>query len=182
MTGFDTKRFAMNEQVILQSKIYHWVLISLFVICPVFYLSVLFLPILFLILAVSFLLLLLFELASKGSEKNWPGFLCSSWLVLAVPTFGIMPLLIAWDLYYFLPIPIGKPLGIFTGIWLTAVYNLFIPTPELSEVDHPFPPLTALQLNLLGGGTLLVSLLPLWILRKRGIWKFGRRPQFQNTQ
>ena len=170
----------MNEQVILQSKIYHWILLSLFVICPVFYLSVLFLPIFFLILAVSFLLLLLFELAMKGSEKNWPSFLCLSWLVLVVPTFGIMPLLIAWRLLYFLPM--GKLLGIFTGFTLTAAYDYFIPTPELSQVDHPFPPLTKLQLNLLGGGTLLVSLLPLWILRKRGLGKFGRRPQFQNTQ
>jgi len=50
----------MNEQVILQSKIYHWVLISLFVICPVFALSVLLFPTLFLILAASFILLLLF--------------------------------------------------------------------------------------------------------------------------
>lgn len=164
----------MNEQAILQSKIYHWVLISLFVICPVFYLSVLFLPIIFLILAISFLLLLLFELATKGSEKNWPSFLCLSWLALAVPTFGIMPLLIAWRLHYFLPM--GKQLGIFTGFTLTAAYNDFIPSPELYQWDHPFPPLTELQLNLLGGGTLLVSLLPLWILRKRRIWKFNRRP------
>src|SRR5262245_19813958 len=121
-------RVAMNEQVIHQSKIYHWILISLFVICPVFYLSVLFLPILFLILAVSFLLLLLFELAEKGSEKNWPSFLCLSRLVLVVPTFGVMSLLIAWGLLYFLPM--GKAWGIFTGIWLTAIYDLFIPSPE----------------------------------------------------
>jgi hypothetical protein len=170
----------MNEQVILQSKIYHWILISLFVICPVFYLSVLFLPILSLILAVSFLLLLLVELATKSSEKNWPNFLCLSWFILAVPTFGIMPLLIAWGWIYFLPM--YKPLGIFWGITLTETYNLFIPIPELDYVDHPFPPLTALQLNLLGGGTLLVSLFPLWILRKRRLWKFNRSPQFQNTQ
>jgi hypothetical protein len=170
----------MNEQVILQSKIYHWILISLFVICPVFALSVLFFPILLLILAASFLLLLLFELATRRSEKNWLGFLCLSWLALAVPTFGIMPLLIVWDLHYFLPM--GKQLGIFTGIWLTAVYNLIIPTPELYQVDHPFPPLTALQINLLGGGMLLISLFPIWILKKRGLWKFNRRPQFQITQ
>jgi len=81
----------MNEQVILQSKIYHWVLINLFVIFPVFYLSVLFFPTLFQILAASFILLLLFELAAKRSQKNWPSFLCLSWLILAVPTFGIMP-------------------------------------------------------------------------------------------
>ena len=61
----------MNEQVILQSKIYHWVLISLFVIFPVFYLSVLFFPTLFQILAASFILLFLFELAAKRSQKNW---------------------------------------------------------------------------------------------------------------
>jgi len=177
----NTAIFAMNEQVIRQSKIYHWVLISLFVICLVFYLSVLFLPILFLILAVSFLLLLLFELATKRNEKNWPSFLCLSWLALAAPTFGIMPMLIAWGWIYFLPM--YRPLGIFTGIWLTAAYNLFVPVPELDFMDeHPFPPLTALQLNLLGGGTLLVSLLPLLILRKRGLWKFNRSPKFQNTQ
>jgi hypothetical protein len=170
----------MNEQVILQSKIYHWVLISLFVICPVFYLSILFHPTLFQILAVSFILLLLFELVTRRSEKNWPSFLCLSWLAIAVPTFGIMPLLIAGRLVYFLPM--GKQLVIFTGFTLTAAYNDFIPTPELYQWDHPFPPVTELQLNLLGGGTLLVSLLPLWILRKRGLWKFGQRPQFQNTQ
>jgi len=167
----------MNEQVILQSKIYHWALISLFVICPVFYLSVLFPSILFLILAGGFLLLLLFESATKGGEKNWPNFLRLSWLALAVPTFGIMPLLIAWRLYYFLPM--GKQLGIFTGFTLTAAYNDFIPSTELYQWDHPFPPLTELQLNLLGGGTPLVSLLPFWILRKRGLWKFSQR---HNTQ
>lgn len=164
----------MNEQVILQSKIYHWILISLFVICPVFYLSVLFLPILFLILAPGFLLLLFFELATKGSEKNWPSFLCLSWLATSVPTFGIMPLLIAWGAHRFLPI--GKQLVIFTGFTLTDAYNLFIPIPEAYQWDHPFPPLTELQLNLLGGGTLLVALLPIWILKKRGIWKINRRP------
>ncbi|HZF40255.1 MAG TPA: hypothetical protein VE715_15620 [Blastocatellia bacterium] len=170
----------MNEQVILQSKIYRWVMISLFVICPVFYLSVLVFPILFLILAASFPLLLLFELATKGGEKNWPSFLCLSWLILAVPTFGIMPLLIAWGVHRFLPM--GKQLDIFTGFTLTAAYNDFIPSPELYQWDHPFPPLTELQLNLLGGGTLLVSLLPIWILKKRGLLKFNRRPQFQNRQ
>src|SRR5262245_62008676 len=166
----------MDEQVILQNKIYHWILISLFVLCPVFALSVLFFPLLLLILAAGFLLLL-FELATKGNEKNWPRFLCLSWLALTVPTFGIMPLLIAWDLHYFLPM--GKQLGIFTGFWLTAIYNLFIPSPELYLWDHPFPPLTTLRLNLLGGGTLLVSLLPIWILKKRGLWKFGRRHNAQ---
>src|SRR5262249_10355280 len=120
----------MNEQVI-QSKIYHWVVISLFVICPVFALSVLFFPILLLILAASFLLLLLFELMTKKIEKNWPSFLCLSWLALAVPTFGIIPLLIAWRLLHFLPM--GKELGIFTGFTLTAAYGYFIPTPELSQ-------------------------------------------------
>lgn len=163
----------MNEQVILQSKIYHWSLISLFVICPAFYLSVLFPAILFLILAPSLFLLFLFELAAKGSEKNWPSFLCLSWLILAVPTFGIMPLLLAWRLVYFLPM--GKQLTIFTGFTLTDAYNVFIPSPELYQWDHPFPPLTELHLNLLGLGTLLVSLLPIWILKRRGLWKFGRR-------
>lgn len=163
----------MNEQAILQSKIYHWVLISLFVIGPIFALSVLCFPILLLILAASFPLILLFELVTKRSGKNWPSFLCLSWLVLAIPTFGIMPLLIAWRLIHFLPM--GKQLGIFTGFTLTAFYNVFIPSPELYQWDHPFPPLTELHLNLIGGGTLLVSLLPLWVLRKRGIWKFNRR-------
>jgi hypothetical protein len=36
--------------------------------------------------------------------------------------------------------------------------------------------------KLLGGGTLVVSLFPIWILKKRWLLKFGRRPQFQNTQ
>jgi hypothetical protein len=91
-----------------------------------------------------------------------------------------MPLLIAWQLVYFLPM--GKQLAIFTGITLTGAYDVFIPSPELYHWDHPFPPLTELHLNLLGGGTLLVSLLPIWILKKRGLWKFSRRTQFQNTQ
>src|SRR5262245_58210892 len=166
----------MDEQVILQNTIYHWILISLFLLSPVFALSGLFFPLLLVILGAGFLLLL-FELATKGNEKNWPRFLCLSWLILAVPTFGIMPLLIAWDLHYFLPM--GRQLGIFTGFWLTAIYNLFIPSPELYLWDHPFPPLTTLRLNLLGGGTLLVSLLPIWILKKRGLWKFGRRHNAQ---
>jgi hypothetical protein len=170
----------MNEQVIFQGKIYHWVLISPFIICAVFYLSVLFLPILLLVLTVGFLFLLLFELATKRSKKRWPSFLCWSWFVLAVPTFGIMPLLLVWGLVYFLPLM--RPLVIFTGIWFTEVYNIFTSTPELYQDDHSFPPLTGLQLNLLGGGTLLVSLVPLWILKKRGVWKFNRSPQFQNTQ
>jgi hypothetical protein len=167
----------MNEQVIPRSKIYLWVLISPFAISLVFYLSVLFLPILLLIFAVSFLILLLFELATKRTKKNWPSFLCWSWLAVAVPTFGVMPLLIVWELIYFLPL--SRPLGTFTGIWLTYVYNFFVPTPELYQYDHPFPPMTALQLTLLGGGTLLVSLFPIWILRKRRLWKFGQR---LNTQ
>lgn len=170
----------MNEQAVLQSKIYHWIIIILFVICPVFYLSVIYFPFLFLTMAAGFLLFLLFELVTRRSEKNWPSFLCLSWLVLTVPTFGIMPLLIAWRWVYFLPM--GKQLVIFTGFTLTAAYNDFVPSPELYQWDHPFPPLTALQLNILGGGTLLVSLLPIWILKKRGPWKFVRGPQFQNTQ
>jgi len=117
----------MNGQAILQSKIYHWILISLFVICLIFYLSVLALPILLLILVVSFLILLLFELVTKRSEKNCPSFLCLSWLVLVVPTFGIMPLLIAWRALYFLPM--GKQLGIFTGFTFTDIYNLFYSNP-----------------------------------------------------
>jgi hypothetical protein len=163
----------MNEQVTLQGKIYRRILISLFAICPIFYLSVLFLPILFLILAPGFLLLLFFELATKGSEKNWPSFLCMSWLLLAVPTFGIMPPLLAWGAHRFLPM--GKQLAIFTGFTLTDAYNLFIPIPEAYQWDHPFPPLTDLQLNFLGGATLFAALLPIWILKKRGLWKFGRR-------
>jgi hypothetical protein len=91
-----------------------------------------------------------------------------------------MPLLIAWGLFYFLPV--GKWLVIFTGFTLTDAYNLFIPSPELYRWDHPFPPLTELHLNLLGSGTLIVSLLPIWILKKRGLWRFNRRPSFQNTQ
>lgn len=148
----------MNEQVILQSKIYQWSLITLLALWPVIVLSVLFFCILFPILTVSFLLLLLFEFASKPPEKNWPRFLCLSWLVLAVPSFGIMPLLIAWDWHYYLPM--GRQLIIFTGFTLTAAYDLFIPSPELYEWDHPFPPLTSLQLHLLSFGTLLLSASP----------------------
>jgi hypothetical protein len=92
-------------------------------------------------------------------------------------TFGIMPLLLAWELIYFLPL--RRPLVTFTGFWLTEVYDIFISTPESYQYDHPFPPLTVLQANLVGGGTLLVSLFPIWILRKRGLWKFGQR---LNTQ
>jgi hypothetical protein len=59
---------------------------------------------------------------------------------------------------------------------------VFIPIPEAYQWDHPFPPLTDLQLKLLGCGTLFVSLLPIWILKKRGLLKFSRLPQFQNMQ
>lgn len=156
----------MSEQVI-HNKIYQWCVISLFLVYPVFVVSVLLFPFIFLILLVGFLVLLLFEITSKGKEKYWLRFLCLSWLIIAVPSFGIMPLLIAWRWHYFLPL--GRQLGIFTGFTLTATYNLFIPTPELDDIDHPFPPLTELQIHLLGLGVLALSVIPILYLIKRGI-------------
>ena len=81
-----------------------------------------------------------------------------TWLILIVPTFGIMPLLIAPRLHW--QLPMGNTLGIFTGITLSEVYNWFVPSSSFVEVDHPFPPVTNVQLFGFGLSVLLVSVLP----------------------
>jgi len=154
-------------------KFIRWGLLTVFGVYTLFVLSVIFCPFLLLILGAGFLLLLLFEFFTKRVEKNWLRFLCLSWLVSVLPTFGIMPMLGASGLVIYLPL--GKQLGIFTNITLALAYNLIVPTPKMFEWDHPSPPLTIIQILALGLGTLLLSSLPLYILIKRGVWKFRTR-------
>jgi hypothetical protein len=73
-------------------------------------------------------------------------------------------LLIASRLVFHLPM--GKTLGTFAGFTYTYVYDFFIPTPELSEQDHPFPPVTHMQLYALGCVTILWTLLLSHCLRR----------------
>jgi hypothetical protein len=69
-----------------------------------------------------------------------------------------------------------------TPLWVDVLDKHGWQAIHWSTIGDPRAPLTELQLNFLGGGTLLVSLLPIWILKKRRVWKFNRPPQFQNTQ
>jgi hypothetical protein len=98
------------------------------------------------------------------APKNWLRYLCWCWVGLILPTFGIMPLLIASRLL--LHLPMGKTLGIFAGITYTYIYDFFIPTPELFVWDHPFPPVTDMQLYALGCITTLLTLFPSYCLLK----------------
>jgi hypothetical protein len=165
----------MKDAVILQSKVYRWTVMICLIGYPVFVASIVLFPFLLLLCTAAFLAVLVYEVVRRDTRKNWLRFLCLSWLILSVPSFGVMPLLIAWRLHFFLPL--GNRLGIFIGFTLTAIYNFFIPVPELYEVDHPFPPLTFWQLHLLGCSTLLLSVLPAGLLVRRGLWKFRPHPR-----
>lgn len=154
----------MSTQILAQYKGYQWSLLFLLLAYPVFIISILLFPIILVVAAISILILFVFELTIQTKNKNWVRLFCLSWLVLAVPTYGIMPLLIAQRWHYFLPL--GRQLEIFTGITLTATYNLFRATPGLEDVDHPFPPLSEPQIYLLGIGVLLISLAPaIWLIK-----------------
>ena len=157
----------MTEQILAQIKVYQWSALFLLLVYPVFALSVLLFPVILVIALLSILILVAFELRAQTKSKNWLRLLCFSWLILAVPTYGIMPLLMVQRWHYFLPL--GRYLGVFTGITLTTTYNLFYATPDLNGVNHPFPPMSELQIYLLGIGVLLTSLAPALWLVKHGI-------------
>ena len=58
----------------------------------------------------------------------------------------------------------GNTLVIFTGFTYTYIYDFFIATPELFVWDHPFPPVTNVQLYALGGITIILTLVPIYCL------------------
>ena len=92
----------MAKQILTQNKLYQWCVITLLIAYPAFVISVLLFPLLFVVLLVSILTLFVFELTTQRKSKNWLLVLCFSWLLLAVPTFGVMPILIAfrWHLRF----------------------------------------------------------------------------------
>ena len=130
-----------------------------------FTVSVIFFPIFAVIAAMSLIVTPVLEWKGLLPRRSWLRCLCASWLVLVVPTFGVMPLLIATRIHFrssFL-----SSLAIFEGFTLSYVYDLFKPTPELFVWDHPFPPISHLQLGMLGVLTLCCSIMPvLFLLRK----------------
>src|SRR5690242_12943972 len=85
----------------------------------VFIASVLLLQILIVLSLFCLLLVIIGEIQKKLPHLSWVRYLCFTWLVLIVPTFGIMPLLLASRLHY--EIPMGRTLGIFTGFTYTEL-------------------------------------------------------------
>lgn len=140
-----------------------WVVILFFSVVG-FCISVFFFYFLIFLVPVGFVIIVVGELRHWYRKMSWLRFLCFSWLFLAVPTFGIMPLMLASRLHR--ELPLGNSLVIFTGITLSSVYDFFIPTPDLFLVDHPFPPLTNGQLYVLGFAILALSMVPLFGLIK----------------
>ena len=133
-------------------------------IWPLFCLSVtLFLPLIIAAL-VGLVVVIVGAIWKRFHHLIWAKYLCVVGLFLIVPTFGVMPLLIASRLHR--ELPGGNTLGIYTGITYTAIYEVFISTSEFDGVDHPFPPVTNPQLYALGCVTLAISLLPTWWLLK----------------
>jgi len=127
-----------------------------------FTVSVIFFPLLALIAALSLIATPVLQWKGLLPRRSWLRCLCASWLVVAVPTFGVMPLLIATRIHFrssFL-----SSLAIFEGFTLSYVYDLFKPTPELFVWDHPFPPVSDLQLGILGVLTLCCSIAPVLFL------------------
>ena len=127
----------------------------------IFVISVLFFYFLVPISLIGFVVVIIGEWRRVFAKSSWLKYLCWAWIVLITPTFGIMPLLLAPRLHYYLPM--GNTLGIFTGFTYTYIYDFFIPTPELFVWDHPFPPVTNMQLYSLGCITILFTLLPSYI-------------------
>ncbi len=88
------------------------------------------------------------------------------WLAVMTPTFGLMALLLARRWHFYLPQ--GSTLGIWLGFSYTAIYDFFIPSPELYEWDHPFPPLTNAELDIIGLTTLAVAAVSVYVLFRTG--------------
>jgi hypothetical protein len=136
------KKFIHYLKVIILSS-------YLFIVwCVIFYASVILFPILIFPAMSGLPIVAIAEWLKKIPKLSWLIYLCFTWLTLILPTFGIMPLLIASRLHYALPI--GNRLSIFAGFTYTAIYDYFVPSPELNKVDHPFPPVTNAQLYILG--------------------------------
>lgn len=131
---------------------------------PVFVVSVLFFLFLVPGAVLGFVIVLGIEYNKKLPPKSWLKYLCWSWLILAFPTFGLMPFLLTERLHY--DLPLGRQLGIFTGISFAEIYGFFIHSPEFDKVDHPSPPLTRWQLLTIGTTTTIISILALSYLSK----------------
>lgn len=100
----------------------------------------------------------------KGAVRAWSTvrYLCLCWLAVVTPTFGVMALLLARRWHF--ELPGGSTLGIWLGFSYTAVYDFFIPSPELYEWDHPFPPLTNAELDVIGVSVLAVAAVAAYVL------------------
>jgi hypothetical protein len=134
---------------------------------PAFAVLVIFFGLLAPIAVCALVLLGVAEVRGSASRHATARFACWAWLALTVPTFGIMPLLMAGRWHF--RIPLGNTLGIFTGITLSWAYDLLWPTPELWQSDHPFPPIGRVGYAAVGALTLGLALLPvdvLWQLRR----------------
>ena len=158
-----------DEQTILGSKVYQWTVGLLLVGYPVFIASILYFPIVLLLSVGGLFWLVCYEMWAKSRKRNWPRYVCWMWFIVLVPSFGIMPILIATRLHHWLPF--GGQLGIHTGFLFSAIYDAIIPTPSLFEWDHPFPPISKAQLMALGVSTMAISTWPVLYLRKHGLWR-----------
>jgi hypothetical protein len=125
-------------------------------------LSVVLFPFLVVAAVCALPLVAMVDATSKFRSRGTLRFVCWAWLVLVVPTFGVMPLLIAGRLHW--SVPGGNTLGIFAGFTYSALYDYFIPTPDMWMWDHPFPPVSNTELALVAVLALAVSLLPADIL------------------
>ncbi len=133
-----------------------------FVAAAGFVISILCFSLLVPIALMGLIIVVIGERRRAFAKNSWSRYLCWTWVVLAFPTFGIMPLLIASRLQRH--VPMGNTLVIFTGFTYTYIYDFFIATPELFVWDHPFPPVTNVQLYALGGITIILTLVPIYCL------------------
>jgi hypothetical protein len=90
----------------------------------VFVVSIFIFSLLIPIALVVFVIVVIGEWQHVFNRYSWLRYLCWAWMILIFPTFGIMPLLMASQLLFYLPI--GKTLAIFTGFTYTYIYDLFI--------------------------------------------------------
>jgi hypothetical protein len=121
-----------------------------------------FLPILFALSVIFFPYLVWIELfvvvgvgVAEAMKKFGRGItikcLSAWWLTTITPTLGIVPL--------FLILRIHSVVAVFAGIFLTEAYCHIFSNPICTaDIDHPFPPLSPMQLSLIAGITLSISL------------------------
>jgi hypothetical protein len=132
----------------------------------VFVVSVVFFPFLAALAFVGFLAIVVEEKRHRAPRWTWLRFLCGSWFILMVPTFGAMPLIIASKLH--MRLPMGYDLMVSAGFTLSEIYDLFVSSPDLLERPLPFPPLTGAELYAIGCATLAFSILPIYCLLRIG--------------